>query len=103
MNLQPIQSIQMLWPSQLTSGVSGEKSSSEQPTMFSDIFNSLIDNVQETDAVKTEKQYLLATGQLDNPAEWSIAAYKYQVATSLLVQVRDRALDAYSELSRMSI
>ena len=50
--------------------------------MFSDIFNSLIDNVQETDAVKTEKQYLLATGQLDNPAEWSIAAYKYQVATS---------------------
>ena len=34
MNFQPIQSIQMLWPSQLTSGVSGEKSSSEQPTMF---------------------------------------------------------------------
>lgn len=102
MDFQPIQSIQMLWPSQLTSGVSKENASSEQPTMFSDILNSLVNTVKETDADKNEKEYLLATGQLDNPAEWSIAAYKYQVATSLLVQVRDRALDAYSELNRMS-
>lgn len=74
-----------------------------EPSMFSQIFQSMIDNVKQTDATRNEKYYALVTGQLDNPAEATIAATQASVATELLVQMRDRALDAYSELMRISL
>ena len=70
---------------------------------FGQIFRSLIQNVKDTDAEFTQAQYLLATGQLDNPAQLSIAAYKNQVAVDLLVQLRNKALDAYNELKNMNV
>jgi len=69
---------------------------------FGSIFQSAIDYVKETDAEKNEAQYLLATGQLDNPAELTIAAAKAQIAVDLLVQLRNKALDAYNELKNIS-
>ena len=50
-----------------------------------------------------KKEYLLSTGQLDNPAELSIATYKAEAALALLNQVREKALNAYSELNRISL
>lgn len=50
-----------------------------------------------------QTDYLLATGQLDNPAQSTIAGTKYQMAVKLLVQLRNRALDAYSELTRINM
>ena len=70
---------------------------------FGQIFNSMIQNVIDTDAEFTQAQYLLATGQLDNPAQLSIAAYKNQIAVDLLVQLRNKALDAYNELKNMNV
>ena len=70
---------------------------------FGQIFNSLIQNVKDTDAEFTQAQYLLATGQLDNPAQLGIAAYKSQIAVDLLVQLRNKALDAYNELKNMNV
>ena len=70
---------------------------------FGQIFNSLIQNVKDTDAEFTQAQYLLATGQLDNPAQVSLAAYKNEIAVNLLVQLRNRALDAYNELKNMNV
>ena len=70
---------------------------------FGQIFKSLIQNVKDTDAEFTQAQYLLATGQLDNPAQVSIAAYKNQIAVDLLVQLRNKALDVYNELKNMNV
>ena len=70
---------------------------------FGQIFHSQIQNVVDTDAEFTHAQYLLATGQLDNPAQLSIAAYKNQIAVDLLVQMRNKALDAYNELKNMNV
>ena len=70
---------------------------------FGDIFRSAIENVRQTDAEKTQAQYLLATGQLDNPAALTIPSTKNEIAVSLLVQLRNKALDAYSELTRISL
>ena len=70
---------------------------------FGSIFQSAIDYVKETDAEKNEAQYLLATGQLDNPAELTIAATKAQIAVDLLVQLRNKAMDSYTELMRTSL
>ena len=72
-------------------------------SVFGQIFNSMIQNVKDTDAEFTQTQYLLATGQLDNPAQVGIAAYKNEIAVSLLVQMRNKALDAYNELKNMSV
>lgn len=102
MDFQPIQPIQMLWSTPLAGGTE-ERRGAAQPSLFSDVFQSLLDNVRETDAEKNKKEFLLATGQLDNPAEWSIAASQYQAAVTLLVQMRNKALDAYSEIMRMSV
>lgn len=70
---------------------------------FGSLFSGLIQNVKDTDAEFTQAQYLLATGQLDNPAQLGIAGYKAEMAVDLLIQLRNRALDAYNELKNMNV
>lgn len=70
---------------------------------FGSLFGSLIQNVKDTDAEFTQAQYLLATGQLDNPAMAMIAGTKSAMAVDFLIQLRNKAQDAYSELTRMSL
>lgn len=71
--------------------------------VFADVFQNAINNVKQTDAEYSEAQYLLATGQLDNPAVATIAGTKATLSVQLLAELRNKALDAYSEISRMSI
>lgn len=70
---------------------------------FTDIFRSAIDAVKETDGEKTQMEYLMATGQLDNPALLTIATTKAELAVDLLVQLRSKVMDAYSELMRINL
>jgi len=72
-------------------------------SIFKDVFQSVIDNVRSTEDEVAKKEYLLSTGQLDNPATLNMALYKAEVATQLFVQVREKALNAYSELNRISL
>lgn len=101
-NIQTIALIQPISSAVSSTAATMDPGSSE-PSMFSQIFESMIDNVKQTDATRNEKYYALVTGQLDNPAEATIAATQATLATELLVQMRDRALDAYSELMRISL
>lgn len=98
-NIAPIQPLSSLASQTVEKG----RLEAGQPSMFTQIFQGLVENVKETDAVRNEAYYALATGNLDNPAEASIAAAQALTATQLLVQMRDRALDAYSELMRISL
>lgn len=75
----------------------------EKGSPFTDIFHAAIQGVRETDAEKTQMEYLMATGQLDNPSLLTIASTKAQLSVELLVQLRNRSLEAYNELSRMSL
>ena len=72
-------------------------------SLFGSIFQSVIQNVKDTNADFVQNQYLLSTGQLDNPATLMIAATKYSTSVNLLIQLRNKALDVYSELTRLSI
>lgn len=101
-------SLQTLAPIQALQGTSGQavtgvSAGASGESMFTQIFQSMVDNVKETDAAKNEAYYALVTGQLDNPAEAIIAASQALTATQLLVQMRNRALDAYNELMRISL
>lgn len=77
--------------------------SPEGESVFGAVFRSAIESVKETDAEYKESQYLLATGQLDNPAAVMIAGSKSVAAVNLLIQLRNRAMDAYSELTRINL
>lgn len=83
-------------------GQTGPAAAGEQ-SLFGAVFQSAIDNVKQADLEKTEAQYLLSTGQLDNPAALSIAATKEEIALNLLIQLRNKALDVYSELTRINL
>ena len=88
----------------LMSGAQPEKPKSAwESTEFGTVFRSAIDQVKETDREMSEAEYLLATGQLDNPAAVTIAATKNEVAVSLLIQLRNKAMEAYSEIMRTNL
>ena len=100
-----ISNIHPLWDALPISVGKDEREYSERTALpvFEQIFQEAIDNVRQTDQEKNKAEYLMATGQLDNPAIRTIASTKAQMSVELLVQLRNKALDAYSELSRMSI
>ena len=71
--------------------------------IFENIFKNAIQSVVETDAEKTQAEYLLATGQSENPAQLTIAGTKAELSVQLLASLRNKALNAYSELTRMNL
>lgn len=95
--ITPIERLSAVMPTEVS------KPASSTDGLFSSVFQSAIQNVRETDAEKTEAEYLLATGQLDNPAALMIALSKNQTAVDLLVQLRNKAVEAYSELTRINL
>lgn len=70
---------------------------------FIDILTSAVENVAVTDHEKNQMEYLLSVGELDNPAELTIATTKAQVAVELLTKLRTSALESYNEIIRISI
>ena len=100
-----IQSISPLWEAMpLQRAV--QPAAAEKPavgSLFADVLKRTVENVREAEDDVAKKEYLLSTGQLDNPAELSIATYKAEAALALLNQVREKALNAYSELNRISL
>lgn len=70
---------------------------------FIDILTSAVENVKITDAEKNQMEYLLSVGELDNPAELTIAMTKAQTAIELLTQIRTKTMDSFTEIMRMSV
>lgn len=97
-----ISTISPLWETMpLTKGE--VKKNIEPGAAFADIFGAAVEAVRQTDEEKAHAQYLLATGQLDNPAALQIASSKYEMSVSLMVQLRNKGLEAFNELMRISL
>lgn len=104
MNMGAFSPIQPLWEtSPFLSDQGGTVAAAGEQGIFADIFQTAINNVKETDAEKNKAEYLLATGQMDNVAEYFIATSKAQLSVDMLVQLRNKALDAYNEINRISL
>lgn len=71
--------------------------------MFRGIFENAIQDVRDTESNLQTQQYLLATGQIDDPHTVQIAASEAQLSTSMLVQLRNRAYEAYNELMNIGM
>lgn len=102
METNPISAIQPLWEGSLF-GAQENDGAQGRDLSFLGIFQGAIDNVKEADDEKSKAEYLLATGQLDDPSTMMTVLSKYQLSVDMLVQLRNKALDAYSELTRMSL
>ena len=59
--------------------------------------------MKDTQKNLEDKQYLLATGQIDDAHTVPIAAAEAQLSVDLLVQLRNKAVEAYNELMRISL
>ncbi len=70
---------------------------------FKNVFESAIQDVIDTDRQVNIDAEMLATGQSDNLHQYNIDIAKAQLSVDLLVQLRNKALDAYSEIMRMSV
>lgn len=70
---------------------------------FKSIFEEAIKDVIDTDNQVNIDAEMLATGQSDNLHQYSIDIAKAQLSIDLLVEMRNKALDSYSEIMRMSV
>lgn len=80
-----------------TSGVSEAQGS------FADTLKSAIDNVNQLQKSSDKAAQDLATGRTDNVADVMIAAEKADIALRVMVQVRNKIIDAYQEIMKMQV
>ncbi len=76
---------------------------SQEAQLFKDIFHQVVNQVETTQKDVEEKQYLLATGQIDDMHTLPIAEAKAALSLDVMVAMRNKAMEAYSELMRISI
>ena len=70
---------------------------------FKDIFTTAIKNMQETEATSNNNSALIALGDIDDLHTLGIDATKAFLAERLVVELRNRAMEAYSELMRINM
>ncbi|HEX2985406.1 MAG TPA: flagellar hook-basal body complex protein FliE [Caproiciproducens sp.] len=97
--ITPIQSIQSVADLSKTS----QTSDSGSGIPFQDLFLDAVQNVKSTDSNLNQELYKLATGQSDDLHNLTIASQKATLSVQLLVQLRNKALDAYNEIMRINV
>lgn len=99
-----ISSIDPLWSTMPRQPITQEANQTEPASVsFLDIFRSAIQEANDAQKEVSQNDYLLATGQLENPAASSIAIAKAELSVQMLSQLRTKALDAYNEIMRISV
>lgn len=76
---------------------------SQAADTFSNILNSTLNQVTQTDLKGNEAITRLHTGEAKNLHEVMIAVEEADIAVRMLVQMRNKALEAYNEIMRLQI
>lgn len=87
---------------------SGSQINSSSPTdasskSFADTLNDAIGSVNQLQKASDKGMQDLATGRTDNIAEVMIASEKADIALKLMVQVRNKIIDAYQDVMKMQV
>ncbi len=75
----------------------------ETQSSFADTLKTAIGNVNELQKTSDAAMQNLATGRTDNVADVMIAAEKSDIALKLMVQVRNKIIDAYQDVMKMQV
>ena len=98
-NIAPLQPLESIIPEEKPVQQAEETA---EPT-FLDAMMGLWNNAAEAQAVKTEDMMNLMLGDTASLEQLQINITKAELATQLLVNVKNAAVDAYNEIMRMSI
>lgn len=83
-----------------TVGVEGTDTSNKS---FAETLNEAVKSVNQLQKSSDKAAQDLATGRTDNVAEVVLAAEKADVALRVMVQVRNKIIDAYNEIMKMQV
>jgi flagellar hook-basal body complex protein FliE len=95
-----IDNVQQLSLEALTQTKQQEKSDSED---FKKVLKGYLNEVNELQLNAEEMDRQLAAGTLENVHEATIAAEKAALTLELTIQIRNKVVEAYQEIMRMSI
>lgn len=70
---------------------------------FQELLSKAIESTQDTLDTSQAQTDALLTGQIDNLHDIPIATTKAELALDLVIQVRNKAVDAYNEVMRMQV
>ena len=85
------------------SAVGAGSKSTEPGKSFSDTLKEAVDSVNQLQKNADVAAANLASGRTDNVAEVMIASEKADIALRLMVQVRNKIIDAYQEVMKMQV
>ena len=77
--------------------------SSEPERNFADILTESLSNAGITDAIDKNSMLQLMMGEADDLSGLLIDAQKAELALQLALQIRNKVIDAYNEVMRMSV
>lgn len=104
MNISALSSLASSSLSNLATSSTGSSGSSVDGTqMFGDLYNQLVDGVNQTDSAFQADIVKAAAGEMDNPAQLLIDSSKAQVSLQLASSVRSTALQAYNTIANMQV
>lgn len=75
----------------------------ESKLSFKSIFNNALDNYVEAESKVDEDIYKLSVGESDDLHNLMINTEKAELSLDLLIQLRNKTLDAYNEIMRMGV
>ncbi|OYZ18402.1 MAG: flagellar hook-basal body complex protein FliE [Bdellovibrio sp. 28-41-41] len=84
-------------------GTVGPTQANEPGKSFAATLNEAIKGVNELQKSSDKASQDLATGRTDNVAEVMLTAEKADVALRVMVQVRNKIIDAYNEIMKMQV
>lgn len=90
----------------IQSTASAKDPAGEDGTLFSDIFDGMVQGVKTTNelsAAGKEEKMKLALGETENTHNLTIATEKASTALQYTIAVRDKLLAAYKEIMQMQI
>lgn len=71
--------------------------------IFKSIFLNALDDYKNAEEEVSNDIYQLATGETDDLHNLMINVQKAQISLDLVLQLRNKALDAYNEIMRMGV
>lgn len=101
--IQPIVPIESIASLGKTGAVQTAQDSSAVTVPFLSMFQDAVSNAQQTSTALDGEISKLATGQTDNLSNALIASQKASLSVNMVVELRNKLLDAYKEIINISV
>lgn len=89
-------------PIKLTGALAPKPNEPKAGKSFTDVLHDSMLRVNDLQVQSDNMVNRLALGEVEDISEVSIAVEKAELALRMMVQIRDKMLDAYQQISRMS-